>query len=231
MKNFILLALLAICTAPAFAQTSIGIIGGYNHASLRSRNNTKASGLDVNPYAGWRAGIITDHHLFGKFHLQPQLLLNTKGHNIDVTSSDAVQYSFVYARRRFTYLELQTSLLFKQQTGAGKIFAGAGPYIGRGISGKDRYDEEWNGRRISNYYPIKYRDKEPIGAEADGVTYLKPYDIGVNFQAGYELKNGLFFNAVYSLGLNHIFHGHSSGNIDKNTYFGLSVGYFFKKFS
>jgi len=230
MKKIILLVLLAISIAPAYSQTSIGITGGYNHASLRRGDKIKASGLDVDAYSGWKAGIIADHHLSGKFYLQPQLLLNTKGHNIAIADSSEIQYSFDHLRRRLTYLELQINLLFKQPAGAGKIFAGAGPYVGRGVSGNARYDKEENGQRMTTCYTIKYRSKEPVDP-AGQVNYLKPYDTGINFLAGYELKNGLFFNAVYSMGLNRIFYNHYSGDINKNTYFGLSVGYFFKKFS
>ncbi len=83
-----------------------------------------------------------------------------------------------------------------------------------------------------DYYVIKYKKKYPpldpyntVGA----VRYVKPYDAGVNLLAGYELKNGLFFNVIYSLGLKDT--GYFSTYKDKNVCLGLSVGYFLKRWS
>jgi hypothetical protein len=235
MRKIILFVLLTSSILSSYAQTSIGLIGGYNHSTLRSNDDNLAErGIDNSYYSGWRAGIITDHHLFGKFYLQPQLLINTKGYNISFKNTNGNAYQMNHLSRRLTYLELQTNLLFKQQAGTGKFFVGAGPYIGRGISGLERFDGDYqDGRTFTSYYTIKYSSKEPGNPnnQLSGVTYMKPYDAGVNFLAGYELKNGLFFNAVYSLGLNHQFFGQVGNDGDKNTYFGLSIGYFFKKFS
>ncbi|SDG11345.1 outer membrane beta-barrel protein [Chitinophaga filiformis] len=228
MKKIILLALLAVSIMPAFAQTSIGVIGGYNLSSI----TPKLYGYDVTSRSGWRAGLIADRRLWSKFYLQPQLVLNKKGYNYAFYNSETGISG--KTERQLLYAELQAIMLFKQQFHGGKLFAGAGAYIGRGIDGSERSKNhyELNGSPVTSttHYDVKYRNNEPEYIPGSEVKrYVKPYDAGLNFLAGYELKNGLFFNATYSLGLTEL--GHWGGWNSRNTYWGLSVGCFLKKFS
>jgi hypothetical protein len=233
MKKFLLLALLSVSMLPTYAQTSVGLIGGYNLVSIYPRNfedqypNSKYSFR-----SGWRAGLITDHRLSKKLYLQPQLLLNSKGRDYKVPYTQELPQE-LSSSIQLLYLELQANMVFKQQWGSGKFFVGAGPYIGRGIGGSEKRKGyvEINGAKT--YFDAKYKAKfvnnRPI-PEDERFAYFEPNDVGLNFQTGYELKNGLFFNAVYSLGFTNLYHSPADPN-PKHTYFGLSVGYFFKKFS
>jgi len=235
MKKLLVLTLLAAGMLPAYAQTSIGIIAGYN---LNNQHipHLETAYTDLNKKSStlsWRAGVITEHHLAGKFFLQPQLILNNKGANYIATNP--VNDYHAETKRRMLYLELQANALFKQPVGKGSFFAGAGPYIGRGIEGRDKTKGSQRAPNLFEfdaYYVIKYKSKiptsEPNYSEA-GVAYAKPIDAGVNFQVGYEFRKGLFFNAVYSLGLANI--GYSKEYPVRNRYFGLSVGYYLKRFS
>lgn len=232
MKRLLLLSLLAIGIVPAFAQTSVGVIGGYNLSSILPKSSLY--GYDVTSRSGWRAGLIADRHLWGKFYLQPQLALNKKGYNYAFYNSETGTSG--KTERQLLYLELQANMLFKQQIRGGKLFAGAGAYIGRGIDGNERakalYDIDGRPVKNTTYWVVKYRSEEPEDNpdnRINNVRYVKPYDVGLNFQAGYELKNGLFFNATYSMGLSSL--GYWGGWNGKNTYWGLTVGYFLKKFS
>jgi len=232
MKKIVLLALLAISMLPVYSQTSVGVIAGYNLSGEYPHEKYQLGTWHYPLRQGWRAGLIADHRLWKKFYLQPQLLLNAKGQKVDYHYYYSSSNGEVASKSitRTLYLELQANLIFKEPVGSGKLLVGAGPYLGRGIHGKfkiDSYADTDNGRYYSaGENPIKFRNK--LGSEA-GVAYQKPYDAGINFQAGYEFKNGLLLNAVYSLGLTKL--GYSNDIKPKNTYFGLSVGYFLKKFS
>jgi hypothetical protein len=233
MKNFLLLALLLAGMLPTYSQTSVGLIGGYNLAGIHPRSWDNQYPNSKNSFRStWRAGVITDHHLWKKLYLQPQLLLNSKGRNYKVSYTREMPQE-LSDRTQLLYLELQANMVFKQQLGSGKFFAGAGPYVGRGIGGSARRKGyvEVNGEK--NYFdvklPAKFVNNVPIPADENRV-YFEPNDVGLNLQAGYELKNGLFFNAVYSLGLTNLYHSPADPN-PKNTYFGISVGYFFKTFN
>ncbi|SHM77246.1 outer membrane beta-barrel protein [Chitinophaga sp. CF418] len=232
MKKFVLLALLVISILPVYSQTYVGVIAGYNAATRYPRPNSSPGTTDYSIKSAWRAGLIADHHLWRKFYLQPQLLLNNKGEKYKYNGEIS---GITYATRgntRLMFLELQANFIFKQQWGNGNFFAGAGPYLGRGINGKHKYEfyrfstpETYASWSTS---PVRYRRK----ADANNpiVYYQKPYDAGVSFQVGYEFKNGLFFNAVYSRGLT--YQGYNpTGDKPKNAYWGVSMGYFLKKFS
>lgn len=232
MKKLLLLALLSISMLPAYSQTSIGVIGGYNLNSVYPISKQETPGYNVSSRSGWRAGLVADKRLSKKFYLQPQLLLNEKGYNRTYTSNEAPTYPSGEFKTRLLYLELQTNLLFKQQIRNGKFFAGAGPYIARGVGGTEKLDDQYyntDGKllRSTNYYIIKYRNKIPDYIYGN-IRHVKPYDAGLNFLAGYELKNGLFFNVTYSMELNN--RGYTKASESKNTYFGLTAGYFLKKF-
>ena len=233
MKKTILFILLAISIAPIYAQTSVGVVGGYNSSFVFPYTNWEAVNYKVSYGSGWRAGLISDQHLCKKFSLQPQLILNQKRYNYSYSPPTPSSVQAEY-KRHLLYLELQANLLFKPQIGNGKLFLGAGPYIGRGISGRERMDLYYAGQNGQQYrldyniirYKSKYPAVDPYYSEAN-VIYLKPYDIGINLLAGYELKNGLFFNVIYSLGANNTdYHVKSY-----NGYLGITVGYFLKKFS
>ncbi len=233
MKKILLLALLLVSMLPIYAQTSIGVIAGYNRSSTNPGNyKGQYPNSNFSFKSGWRAGVTTDHRLSKKFYLQPQLLLNSKGRNYDVPYSQELPQE-LSSTIQLLYLELQANMVFKQQWGSGKFFVGAGPYIGRGVGGSEKRTGyiEINGEKhhFDTKYKVKFVNNVPIPAD-DNNTYYEPNDVGLNLQAGYELKNGLFFNAVYSLGLTNLYHSPADPN-PKNTYWGLSVGYFFKKFN
>jgi hypothetical protein len=233
MKKFLLLALLASSMLPVYSQTSVGIIGGYNLNSVYPKSKLEMAGYNVSSRSGWRAGLVADKQLSKKFYLQPQLLLNEKGYNRAFASNEAPTYPSGEFKTRLLYLELQTNLLFKQQIRNGKFFAGAGPYIARGIGGTERsdgqyYDTNNKLQRFTDYYVIKYRNKIPDYTYGK-IAHVKPYDAGLSFLAGYELKNGLFFNVTYSMELNN--RSYTKASESKNTYLGLTAGYFLKKFN
>jgi len=234
MKKIILLVLLTIGLAPAYAQTSLGVAGGYNLSFVYPEINWEALDYKVSMGSGWRAGLVADQRLWKNFYLQPQLIFNQKSYNYDYTSDIPPNTQNEY-KRHLLYLELQAHFLFKPKVGNGKLILGGGPYIGRGISGRERVDVHYVDQdvpvHIRDYNVIKYKSEYPgydPNYTTSNVTYVKPYDIGINLLGGYEMKNGLFFNVIYSLGAN------NTGNYSiksYNGYLGITVGYFFKKFS
>lgn len=232
MKKFLLLALLAPSMLPVYSQTSVGVIAGYNAASQHPQYQSPVGINDFSIKSTWRAGIVADHHLWKKFYLQPQLLLNNKGEKVKYTDLRPGIIYTAYANMRLLFLELQANFIFRQQWGKGKFFAGAGPYLGRGINGKYQFGGytalSGEGRDFKGSNSVKFRRKQETNDP--NAIYMKPYDAGLSFQAGYELKNGLFFNAVYSRGLTYQWYN-SDGDKPKNTYWGISMGYSLKKFN
>lgn len=66
-----------------------------------------------------------------------------------------------------------------------------------------------------------------VATEEDAVDEMtKSMDFGLGFGAGYEMPNGLMFDARYNLGLNNIYDGPGDADV-KNTGFQIGIGYRF----
>jgi hypothetical protein len=234
MKKIIPLVLLSLGVLSGHAQTHFGILAGFNNATQHRNGDAYRKYRLL-----WHAGVVADIPLAGRFYLQPQLLASVKGSRSELHNLDSTVYfliSDVSAKTRMVYLELPVNVLYKHKLGPGKLIAGGGPYIAYGLGGKSSSTLTYRrGEQVSSESTIKFKNEtHPSDEELSKYTYYKPLDAGLNFIAGYELNNGLCFNVNYSLGLTniepsetiqpngtHIVYGTS-----KNSYVGLSVGYF-----
>ncbi|ACU64538.1 porin family protein [Chitinophaga pinensis] len=238
MRKILLLALFNLGFLYSHAQTSFGITAGLGNAKMRFPDD---DGLNYKINPSWRAGIMADVKLIGKFYLQPQLLISRKGNHTYIGNADqpAAFIFDVHEKTHLTYLELPVNLVLKFPLGSGKFITGAGGYIAYGLGGKDKITgtERATGADYERKIDVKF-EKEPHLAEADfgKTTYYRPIDLELNFLAGYEFKNGLGLNFTYSPGLKNmapppIVIGPSTiiYNRRMNTYAGLSVTYMLKK--
>ncbi|WP_343302991.1 porin family protein [Chitinophaga niabensis] len=235
--RIILLFLLVVCTLPVCAQVSIGVIGGYSHATLKASDRQEIYTADIFPpptpeskYAPkWHAGLVADIHLIKGFYLQPQVLISKKGAKMEQRAYLSFITYIGDQKTDLTYLELPVNLVYKMPLGTGKLVAGAGGYCARGISGKfdDRVSQTTPGNpTYKNEISGKIRFENKIPAQHEPTYFYKKSDHGLNFMAGYEFKNGLIFNASYSMGLTDAFT--PEPEIRRNRYFGLSAGYLLK---
>jgi len=207
MKKTILLAALFVATITAFAQTTttFGIKAGVNFSKL----TYSGGGFSVSSQSltGFHIGGVVDVGINDNFSFQPGLLFSTKGGKSE-SDGDA-------GKTTLNYLEVPINFIYKVPAGDGKVFFGAGPYIGYGLSGKDT--ETIDGTKTSS--------DVNFGSTEDDV---KNPDFGVNFLAGYELKQGLTINVGYGLGLANLANGGTDVGKIKNQLFSVSLGYFFK---
>jgi len=239
MKKIVLLVLLSLGVSSGYAQINFGILAGLNNAIQRGSHgvppNTKYSLL-------WHAGVVADVPLGGRFYLQPQLLASVKGRRYDAHNLDSNVYIFISdasEKTRMVYLEIPVNIIYKHPLGPGKLIAGGGPYVAYSLGGKSSSILTYRrGEQVFSESTIKFKNEtRPNDEELSKYTYYKPLDAGLNFIAGYELNNGLCFNVNYSLGLMNIEPSDGvlpdgtniSHGTRKNSYFGLSVGYFLRK--
>lgn len=236
MKNFTLLALLTAGVFSAHAQTRFGITAGAG-TELNSFNK-RGKFFNQHIMPTYRGGVIADIHLAGRFYAQPQLLVSTKGSSSTtdwIENGEDARYKF---KTHLTYLELPVNIVYKHPLGRGKLIAGAGGYVARGIGGNSKATNNNLGTgEISKYkWDIVYKKHVDLSAsQPDGkaTIYNHPIDVGLNFMAGYELKNGLAFNVLCSPGLTNttpktliLADGTTSPRYQtKNSYIGISISY------
>ena len=216
MKKNLLIAGFLIFSISTFAQTlSYGIKAGVNFSEITS----SGSGASVSSQnlTGFHAGVIVDLGL-GAFSLQPGLFYTTKGGKNTATETEFGFTGTGSSKTTLNYLELPVNLLYKIPAIDGKIFLGAGPYIGYGLSGRLTGTVNIPGVPATNI------DQKITFGNDDGD--IKNPDYGANFLLGYEFDQGLLVSANYQLGL--ASSPYSDFGKVKSRVLSISVGYLFK---
>jgi len=222
-RIFALLMILTLAGTVTFAQSSdkskmsFGILGGVNFQNL---NGKDASGdkLTNEMILGYHAGLNVQIPIAPQFYFQPGLMYSTKGAK---ESSGSVTSTV-----RISYIELPLNLVYKAELGSGYFMLGFGPYIGYGVSGKEKNE----GGTLSVNRDVKFKN---VVEMSDPITfaYYKALDLGGNIFAGFQLGNGIFAQLDTQLGMVKI-NPENKGNSNdktsvKNTGFGLSLGFRF----
>ena len=110
------------------------------------------------------------------FALQYELLLHYKTSELEgLSKADYKQWA----------LELPVYLMGQIFTGSGKIFIGAGPYVGFGLDAKQSPGN------------LDLFQKEAV----IGKAIMQRWDFGLGGMVGYEFKSGISFSAGYQAGL------------------------------
>ena len=192
-------------------KTSFGIAAGVNMQNLNGKDlvGTKLKNQLAPKYF---VGVNMAIPIAEDFYIQPGLIYTTKGAKSE-SGNEKINLG---------YIEIPINFLYKPVLGNGHLLFGFGPYLGRGINGKFKTS---NLERTVNY-------KNTITAGdllSTNKVYVKPFDIGGNIFAGFEMASGLSFQLNTQLGLidiNPKITGLSADQSSlKNTGFGLSLGY------
>ncbi|SFC04011.1 Outer membrane protein beta-barrel domain-containing protein [Parapedobacter composti] len=201
--------------SPAFAQElGYGFRAGVNFPSYSLSNNFSA-GSTVN----FQVGAFVDVPLVGDFlSLQPGLSLQGKGaaggewfFNAGEPNDPALD-DF---KQNTMWLDIPVNVVGKLQIPAGGfVFAGLGPYLGFGLSGKNTID----GEEIT---------EQGSGFKFGRDDSLRGLDYGVNFSLGYQLPLGVHLVGGYGLGLANLAprNEFNYNHTQKNSVWSISLGY------
>lgn len=199
MKRIFLLSVAALFAVSSFSQIRFGVKAGLNLPNMTLKGGGVS--LDTKIGLGFHVGGIVDIPISNQLALQPGILFSTKGYKYD---NDLMGKG----KCNLNYIEVPVNVQYKIAVGGMKIFPFAGPYIGYGLSGKDKPDE-------GESYDVNFGS-----ADED----LKALDFGLNFGAGIEFSS---FQASlqYGLGLSNL--SNVSDVTYKNKVIGISVAYLF----
>ena len=212
MKKCLLgFSILTLISAAAFSQNArFGIQAGTAIASQKA----KQSGISItsDSKVGFTVGAISDISIAENFTFQPGLNFTQKGSKFTMEDgSESME-----ATQTLNYIELPLHFLYNAPAGNGKFFAGLGPVVNYGISGKAKV--KMGGESMS--------EDVSFGSNEEEDDY-KPFEFSGNVLAGYEFSNGVFIAANYNAGLSNIAVGGDSNNSVKNSYFGIKLGFKF----
>jgi hypothetical protein len=195
--TFLLVALLAIVHSQA-QNTKFAINAGVVFSSNKISDN--GVGQTSQTRTGFTAGVTTITPISANFSFMPSL--------------NFVQKGFVYKESDYkselalNYLELPLNVVYNRDG----FFAGAGPAISFGLSGKMK--ETVMGQTETSDVKFGSADDQ-----------FKTVEIGANFLAGYQFRNGIILSANYNFGFTSIANG-DDGKV-LNRYFGIKLGYVF----
>jgi hypothetical protein len=194
----------------ASAQLRLAPTGGFNFNRQIFKSNTyKYEGIFRNRL-GFHAGMMADLVVTDFLSLQSELLFTRKG---GFYKSDRPNISEEY-QTDLNYISLPVCLTFKYDVKSAYLVLGAGPYINKLLSSQHRYYS--NGENIENG-PMR------IGTDYD-TDQIKPWDAGVKFKAGFELKKGLMMTAYYDWSTADI---NPQYTITRNKTYGVQLAYIF----
>lgn len=207
MKKLLTIALLCLTVLSLKAQVKYGLKAGVNFANATFKNaglSTSPSSLTTFHVTGF-----ADIPIDGMFSFQPGVTYLGKGYKYDITINDSPEKG----EASLSYLEVPLNGIAYFPTRSGRLFIGAGPYMGIGISGTLEQG--------STEKDLKF------GTSAD--DDVSPIDLGLNFMLGYHLNGGLLFNGGYGFGFtNAIPKDKRADDIKINhKQFFLSLGYSF----
>src|SRR6185436_15021288 len=211
MKKILLGCTFLTLMSAAFSQNArFGIQAKTAIASQKA----KQSGISITTHSkvGFTLGVISEISIAESFTFQPALNFTQKGSKFNVNDgSESMESS-----QTLNYIELPLNFLYNAPAGKGKFFAGLGPVVNYGISGKVKV--KMGGESMS--------EDINFGSNEDEDDY-KPFEFSGNVLAGYEFSNGVFVAANYNAGLSNIAVGGDSDNSLKNRYFGVRLGFKF----
>jgi Outer membrane protein beta-barrel domain len=209
------------------AQKSSAIIrGGVNFANVSTNNDGDVD--DAKTLTSFQVGIIGDFNLTSFLAIQPGLLFTGKG--TKTQSGNEGDANWYRATSNPYYIEVPVNLVFKTPTGAIKFFAGAGPYLGIGIAGKNKVKGAILGTAFTSENKIDFSNDDPSTLneeEGAGFGIMKRFDYGLNGLVGIETSN-MVISANYGLGLAKLQSGSNSGEDNNNKHRVISLNLGFK---
>ncbi|GHE23087.1 porin family protein [Sphingobacterium griseoflavum] len=200
-------ALLLAAGAQAQSGLGYGLKAGVNFPSYSFGNSNDLS--DTKSTTNFHVTGYLDAPVTQNFYIQPGVSLQGKGAKL--VESSALGGSEV--TQNTMWLEVPVNFVGKFQAGNGNFFVGAGPYIGFGLSGKNKYSTGSGSNVVEREFKF--------GKE----NTLKGTDFGVNFLAGYKLAGGFLINAGYGLGLTNIAGDNNWTNDIKNRVWTVGIGF------
>ena len=223
MKNLVKLFLVVIAittaTGELFAQ-KFGIKAGLNLSNMLIKDDIETLSDDFKMNPGFHIGATAEFPLTEMFSFETGLLLSTKGFKTSEGETfEGVTYMYK-SKANLLYIDIPLTAKASFDLGGAKIYGVFGPYLGIGLSGKTKYEGNFNGETISVEEYIDWGSDEEY-------SDLKRMDFGLTVGAGVEL-NSIQIGLIYSLGLANISAYTYGGSEVKNRVLGISVGYRFR---
>lgn len=215
-KNLSLIVLLLITTA-SYAQI-FGVKAGLNLSTMVLKDNDGNYSDDFKMNPGFHVGVTGEFPLTEMFSFETGLFLSTKGLKanqlVDIPLGPTTETK---TKMDLLYLDIPLTAKASFVIGSTKIYGVLGPYLGMGLSGKNKYEITEVGETRTGENNITWGSEE---------NDYKRLDFGLTAGTGIMIKP-IQIELFYSLGLANISHQSVNGSKFSNRVLGLSIGYKF----
>lgn len=110
----------------------------------------------------------------------------------------------------------------------GKLFVGAGPFVGMNLGGSAKLSATLPGLDTLLGTALSLDTSGKITTGNDSADFIKKFDFGVGAQVGYNITNNLFIRATYTRGLLNMSPAAAmQTSAIHSVNYALSVGYYF----
>ncbi len=208
IKLFLAFCITATSLSPVFGQ-AFGIKGGLNLSNMVFHPDGGGSSRHFKVHPGFHLGIITNISLSRLVKLESDLILSTKGINVERKKANGFDPTKGSANLLYLDIPIAVKVFFNSNENA-KPYVVAGPYVGFGISGKTVYD----GKTQEIHFGSAYNQD------------FKALDFGLTFGGGIQFHRFLF-GLNYDLGIINMFSHNDMGGTIYNRNFRISIGYLF----
>jgi len=215
MKKVLLsLGAALLVAAGAQAQTGYGLKAGvtlpsYNYGSTEDLSDTKSA---TNFYiTGYMNANVSPN-----FAIQPGVSLQGKGAKFADYEIGGNRYELT---QNTMWIEVPVNFVGKLPLGAAELQIGAGPYVGFGVSGKNKFNRIGDDGDVSSNTLNEFK----FGKDET----LKGVDFGANIMAAVKVGGGFLINANYGLGLTNIAGSKNLNGTVKNRVLSFGVGFEF----
>ncbi|MFC4721704.1 porin family protein [Geojedonia litorea] len=166
--------------------TEYGVKAGYNLSNLSTEFG------QVNNQSGFHVGGLVEFKVSNKFSIQPELVYSLEGGKFRLNYSESSSEGDFELRAKedvkLGFINLPVSAKYYV---IDKFSLEVGPQLGYVVSAKSEYD----------YYIDEDGEITSDAGKQNIKDDIKSFNFSLNFGLGYELKNKMFFQARYNLGL------------------------------
>lgn len=229
MKKFFLIPLFSLLSFTlVHAQLSIVPKVGYTYYSAKFDN--MSYGADGFMFrGGFLLGAGFDIAINDMFSIKPEVVYIQKGWKSEA-SDDVAGYGYIdNSNVMLNYIEVPIMFKFSFGTST-KFFVNGGPYVGFGLSGKDKWDYTSFYAGSIDYeedgeYKIKFGTR-PENDQSDDQYIDNALEIGGQAGIGVLMINRIQFEIRYSYGLTNMFDEDPDipDNTSKNYGFQINIG-------
>jgi len=230
MKKITLVCIVLLClfNVQSFAQAKFGFKVGVNSTSAgvsyEDSDEEEEFRDAIKPKIGFTAGLAAEFGFSEALSLQTGLMLANKGYKIEYDESGLS----IKGKTSLNYLEIPLNLAYNM----GGFQVHAGPYLGLGLFGKQKYelsdgtDSENGDTKIKFKNSVSEEDYDDLEDDED---YMRRLDYGLNLGVGYRTGPALI-TATYSWGLANTYPKYEGEDDDekiRNKGVGLALTFFF----